>query len=89
MSLWKCSACHHEWESANRYFDTCGWCGEPGTTLEIKTAFERWLHDDERRTRFWMRCKEKLEMQLPTGSDEKDKTKSSEDNQTTREDEQT
>jgi hypothetical protein len=43
MPHWKCTECHHEWDSANRFFDVCDWCGACGTTLEIETAFERFL----------------------------------------------
>jgi hypothetical protein len=49
MPHWKCTECHHEWDSTLQYFDLCEWCSHPGAILEEKTAFERWLEEYELR----------------------------------------
>jgi rubredoxin len=42
MPHFKCSKCHHEWDSI--FPDSkCDWCGEKGKVLEEKTSFEEFV----------------------------------------------
>ena len=44
MPLWKCKACHHEWEG---YRPKCNWCGAEGYILEEKTPLEKALEKSD------------------------------------------
>ncbi len=42
MPYWKCSKCHHEWESTGRR--KCDWCGADNPKmLEEETPFEKFI----------------------------------------------
>jgi len=58
MPYWKCSSCHHEFESGKREkVPLCDWCGAPAYILEEKTPLENMCDDIERAGGFEKWCK--------------------------------
>ena len=54
MPHFKCSKCHHEWDSV--FPDSkCDWCGEKGIVLEERTSFEKFVREVLKDPKSWFK----------------------------------